>query len=371
MGLMATIEAELSNYQSRRDFISFSSKRRGAGGYPPRRPDIGRPSISPEPPDKGGFRLGRRSLIIAGAVAVVGTIAVATALLKPWELFQTTEQEQFVDPALKELGHELYNWQQDGTKLSAIFPEINKAADILTGKIDPRTFIPIMKLPLMFKIVDNNPDFNLKLVEDTIDPRGILVSIREGTSTSLPWISRQSEAAIRLTPTIRANTVRRPITVKEVSQLYDHYEYCRLYLSLVQNAGVKVDINNLDNMPISETEKIIVMAHQLRRHEEITFQKRSFLIDIVDFGSAIKIGGILFANWYVDQLNRKLPIQENADWFKTGHDFAGFLQSKGLIIQRQRGGLFTWTKGQSPNINSEEFLKLVEEYSGRTRAVFV
>lgn len=94
MRLMATIEAEFPSMQSRRDFISFSSKRRGAGGRPPRKPDIGRPSISPEPPDKGGFKPGRRPLIIAGTAFAVG--AVAAAVIRPWERFITQSEKDSV-----------------------------------------------------------------------------------------------------------------------------------------------------------------------------------------------------------------------------------------------------------------------------------
>lgn len=112
-------------------------------------------------------------------------------------------------------------------------------------------------------------------------------------------------------------------------------------------------------------------AHRLRILEERIYQRSSFLRNIVDTGSGLKTG-IMFANWYLDQLNRKIPLPnpESVRWFRTGNNLVGFLQEKGLIYQPARGELFLWTKGQSPEINSAEFLQLIEEFINTKASVF-
>ncbi len=129
---------------------------------------------------------------------------------------------------------------------------------------------------------------------------------------------------------IKASTIRWPILVKEVSQFLDHYAYSKLYLSLVQKSGISVDVINPSNLPTSDIEQTIVVAHSLRMLEE--------------------------------KLNSP-PV-------KSGHQYAGFLQYRGLIHQTGVGKPFYWVKGQSPNIDSEEFLQLLKEFTKKDGKVF-
>ncbi len=368
---MATAEM-LSFDQSRRDLFLFARRKKITGRQPPEG-SAGKlqsgTSQTPPQPDNNRFRFTKRQLIIGGTLAAGGS--VLAALLKPWDWFIEKTETMFVDPQLQQLGKEIYNWQLlNGTSVIDISPETRKTTDILTGKVNPRSLIPIIKLPVSFDPNAKDAGFSLNLV-DSNDNRRVLVTLPSGQIHRLNWISSESEATIQLSEDIKKSSVRWPILIIEVSQIYDFFAYSQLYLSLVQKAGIGFEVINPDNLLFSDLEKTIVVEESIRILEEKLSQKPSFFRTIVDVGSALRVGGILFANWYVDQLNRRIPISESADWVKGGQHYAGFLQSKGLITQQRRGGLFTWTNGQSPSINSEEFLRLVEEFSGKTRNVFI
>ena len=49
----------------------------------------------------------------------------------------------------------------------------------------------------------------------------------------LLWVSYDHQSSITLSTEVLASSIRLPILVKEVSQLYDHLNYCRVYLSVI------------------------------------------------------------------------------------------------------------------------------------------
>lgn len=353
----------------RRNLITtlFSREKDGYHSIRVVSPNKREPSSSPyhpQPPERGGHRLTRRQIIAgAGIVVTAGTIR----LLEPWNWFAN---EPLIEPELAKFGTEIETWRlANGIKVSDLFSECQKAAGLLNGKINPRQFIPSVKLPVTLD--SNAPDaaLSLDLVEDPNDTRKIEVQLPDGRSYSRDWISRIL-ATIKMTPEIKTSTIRLPILTKEASQFIDHYLYSQIYLLLVQNAGININVRNPHNVPTSDVEQTIVTAHALRMLEEELTQKPSFLREIVDAGSGLRIGGILFANWYVDQLNRRLIVAEDSPSVQGGHQYAGFLQEKGLIYQPGRGKPFLWVKGQGPQIASEEFLQLLKEFTENTGKVF-
>ena len=173
----------------------------------------------------------------------------------------------------------------------------------------------------------------------------------------LPWVSYGNQSLIALSTEVLASSIRLPILVKEVSQLYDNLDYCRVYLSVMQGRGVQFMVQNQQHVATSENETIAAVAHELRKVEEETLGHRSLLVTLVDTGSALRVGGILFATWYLDQLNRKITVPNDSRWAQAGHQIGGFLQDRGLI--RQQGDIFVWTKGKAPEIISPELLSLV------------
>lgn len=83
---MAIIGAEFPKFIQ--DFAFFARQRGSRRQQWPKR--TGETFLpEPRPPDKSGFRLGRRSLIIGGTV-IIGA-GTAVAILRPWELFDQTD----------------------------------------------------------------------------------------------------------------------------------------------------------------------------------------------------------------------------------------------------------------------------------------
>lgn len=150
MGLMVTIETGLHSMQSRRDFVFFSAKKKRSGGHPPRRPNIGRPSISPEPPDKGGFKLGRRPLIIAGTVVAIGAAAAVT---RPWErLISQPEKDSVPNLDLKIDEAEFWKVVKAGGKFE-VLPDATDKSKLLP--YSPNIYMG--RSGTLFKIGINKP----------------------------------------------------------------------------------------------------------------------------------------------------------------------------------------------------------------------
>lgn len=274
--------------------------------------------------------------------------------------------EQFTDLKLQIYGRELAAWVlKDGTKM-VDYPEVRKAIDILSGKFNPKVYIPFAKPPMVFvPSTDSGGKFTRHIEYDINSKRrGIVISLPTGEKLPYFWISNdKSRGEIKLEQSVQNNSVRMPIIVKEVSQVYDLPEYYRLYMRLAQEQGISYSYINEDNIPTSEDELIANVCETLSAFERER-TGNSFLTDIIDTGSHIRVGGFLFANWYQDQLNRGFkPDVSNVVNF-VGISIMRFLINKRLI--RQNGNHYDWINGQSPEINSKEFMDLLKEASEKS-----
>lgn len=306
------------------------------------------------------MRVERRSLIKLTILGSAGLFACQLPDLRP--------TEQYTAPQLQQLGQEVANWTlYNGSKMVDLFPEARKASDILTGKINPRVFNPFINPPIKFSTDVKDADFVFHVRSDLNDSRGAGVISPSGRRVPYRWISQDaSGATIRISLEILQTTARLPIIIKEVSSLYDEEDFCRLYLSLVDKAGGQTVLINPSNIPTTEQERVIALAVAASKLEE-QVNTTSLLLSLIDIGGHIRTGGIMFANWYLDLLNRRQPVPQ-AEWFNVGHQYVGFLQRKRLI--KQEGNMFIWTKGQPPAISSPEFLGLYTELTGRKLPVF-
>lgn len=278
--------------------------------------------------------------------------------------------EQFTDLKLQVYGRELAAWVlKDGTKM-ANYTEVRKAIDILSGKIDPRIYVPFVKPQLIFiPAVDSGGAFIRHIQYDRSSKRrGLAISLPTGEKLPYYWISNQSSRGeIRLDPSVQSSSVRMPVLVKEVSQVYDLPEYYRLYMKLAQEQGISYRYINEDNVSTTQDE-ILANACEAISNIETEQIGSSFLNEIIDTGSHIRVGGISFANWYQDQINRGFRIDENSTVNRVGISVMQFLKNKRLIMQD--GSRFVWTRGQAPNIDSKEFMDLLTELSGKSGLTF-
>lgn len=360
MGFYMAVEAGFLPGQnlegiSRRDFLDLAGRRRRQKGQPPRSrgPEIS--SRAPTPHGWRPLRLDRKGFLLA----LGGTLAGGTAIVltRPWELFI---QPEFMPEEAKRLGREVNSWRLgNGVLMSAAFPEIKQAADLLEGRIDPRKFIPQLKVPVGFSSEVSYAAFVFTPEFDVESPRQIKVRTNRGDEYTLPFLKPNSMGSFQFSPEILRSSIRLPIAAKEASQVVDHLAYSRVYVSLLKEYGT-FTLDNPDNIPTTEEEFITSIAYaqnqvQLQETGSTWFQ------DFVDFGSGIRMGGIVFANWLLEEGRMgRIPQGPQVD---AGHNWAGFMQDKGYIVERN--GMFVWAR-RLPEIASKEFLQLFNEFTGRT-----
>lgn len=315
--------------------------------------------------------LSRREFLTQIAIGSIFLNACRSSSGPDSEVFPKTAEspipvEQFMDSKLQIYAKELAGWVlKDGTRM-ADFTEVRKAIDILSGKIDPRIYVPFAKPPMIFLPVSNSGGaFTRHLEYETNSTeRGIVVSLPTGEKLPYFWLSNErSRSEIKLETRVQNNTVRMPVLVKEVSQVYDLPEYYRLYMRLAEEQGISYSYINENSIPTSGDE-ILANACEALSLIEKERTGNSFLNDIIDVGSHLRVGGFLFASWYQDQLNRGLKPDESSIVNRVGKTMMVFLTNKRLIVLN--GNHYDWINGKSPDIDSKEFLDLFKEMSGKS-----
>ncbi len=277
---------------------------------------------------------------------------------------QPRSQEQFVVPTLQQLGQEVDNWRlRNGLRVADKFPEARQAIDLLSGLTNPKRLFPYAASPIEFSTNPDNgiADLNIDPAFEQTGSRRIVVTNKNGSKFELPVLKHNLPVQIRLSPEVMDSTIRYPIAIKEASQLNEFLDYCRVYVSLLKQAGTTFILQNPDNIPTSEAEltfSIALIEADLDKQET----GRSWLHEFVDIGSFIRVGGLAFANWYSDQVQS--GFKPSGRPIEVGSSVAGFLQSNNLI--RMENNMFVWTTGKAPAINSQQFLDLFDAaFAGR------
>jgi hypothetical protein len=144
---------------------------------------------------------------------------------------------------------------------------------------------------------------------------------------------------------------------KEVSQLIDYPNYSRAFVNYLRSAyGISISLENPYNTPTSENEVFISIANNIALEDAIV-GREAFRI-FVNISSFLRTG-VIFANWYQDQLLKGLKPEGR--FIQTGVKTADFLRQRGLI--GKEGGIFFWSRGAQPPINDDKFLDLVSDFS--------
>lgn len=315
-----------------------------------------------------------RRLFLRRVTTVVGTSAALTTPIGAYllEKFLKSPEPQYAAPELQTLAQEARAWTLvDGRKMTTLFPETEIVAAVLSGKVDPRTFMPFIQPRILFANDTDDAMLQTRYETDDAAKTKAVITLPKGgqfpggANLNYAWLGKnRSFSTIKISPEIQRSTIRVPVALKEASQLKDMPEYYQLYLQVAQDQGVEFTVVNPDNLPISEAEKIANIAENLGFAEKaLTGESTSFLDTIADIGSHIRMGGITFANWYQDQLNRGYNPVETAA-IKAGKNFVGLLESKGVL--RRQGDIWAWTNGSAPEISSPRFLQLVLEMSTKS-----
>lgn len=327
----------------------------------------------PVQPQGGGWHPGRRDFLIAGAAAV------GAAILRPWDWLRgqlgsdrtvatpravttvvSAENPYMPDGAIK-LGREINAWRVGrGVSTVQTFPEIKQAADLLEGKVDPRQYIPQLKVPVEFVLSESEQAFSFKPEFDLDSSRKVRVRTNKEEEFTLPFLKPNCVGSLKFSPDVLNSSMRLPIAAKEASQIVDHLEYCKAYVALLRENG-SFTLENPDNIATTEEEFIISIAWA-QLQVELDRTGVSWFHEFVDIGSGLRVGGIAFANWYEEQVRSgRQPVQDVN--FRTGSNLGGFLQAKNYISERN--GMWVWTTGEAPEIGSKRFLNMFNDYTGR------
>ncbi len=85
------------------------------------------------------------------------------------------------------------------------------------------------------------------------------------------------------------------------------------------------------------------------------------LLDLlVDVGSHMRMGGLVYANWYFNEKKSGRTLQEDLT-FETGKSVSDFLLTEKVLEKKENG--IIWVEGEPPAIDSELFIKLVLKFS--------
>lgn len=279
---------------------------------------------------------------------------------------------EYVAPELKRLGQELANWTlADGNKMVNIYPEVKKTSDLLQGLVDPRSYIPVIRVPVQFS---NNTDIGefsiINVLTNPQDPRKVVINRRGSKASESEWAPESSSPShLAFSKDVMASSVKGVVATKEVDQVINYIKCCRAAIAEASKKGVNVIIQNSTNLPSSEALNLFNQAYSLRALElKANPNEMPYLDLLVEFSSAIAIGPI-FGTWLLDQGYRgiknpnPLPL-----WWDTSIDITGFLQDQKLVTQERT--FFRWTKGQPPQIGTTEFDQLLKAYTGRSGSSF-
>lgn len=283
-----------------------------------------------------------------------------TKIAPPPTPSSTPNQPRFTDLECQKISNELRQWKlANGRFITDVVTEAKEAATELAGLLDPRVYLP-MDIPIHLHANSPLPDAQLSLAyHDTPeDSRKIDITLPLKKSFRYDWCNITT-ATIELPSEIYTHPgARMVIAAKEISSIYYYPGFWKIYSELLAEKGISYKIINPQNLPTTPQEEVFNLSKSFL-YLERDAPSNYFYQGLIDLGSGLLSGGILFANLYLDSLNKKTPLPQSK-WVDAGHQYAGFLQEKGLI--KQQTGSFVWTKGLRPTID-REFLNLYREFS--------
>lgn len=281
------------------------------------------------------------------------------------ETDQTSNRERYTTPELEKLGQQLQEWKlHNGRKMSDLYVEVQLAADLLKGSLDPKTILPSFKGPLTLSI-DPQISIGGLLIDEKLDrddPRKIELYNRNQLLYRDNWL-RNSIVKLQLAPHIQSSESRYYITVKEITQFLYRKQYQDLYRSLLERGAIRLVLNNPTQIPTSDQEKASSFGTTIARFERDRYGYSS-LDDFIDVGSRLQTAPI-GATQRLD-LERTGRSVANLHWSRIEQVNTDFLRSKGLL--RERGGIVTWAK---PFVIDEDFFLLFADYTRPMRRVLI
>lgn len=207
-------------------------------------------------------------------------------------------------PDIANLGLDIEKWTlADGTRVVSLYPEVQRAADLIRHRSNLSDFVPFAKQPLRLLMEGSDAALSRNLRSQASDPtrpdpRRVLITMPSGRNEGYLWLNKDiSSLAIKMSPEIVRSSVRLPIGVKEASSALDYMFYARLYLRLAGEQGLSFDLRNPTNIPTPDDEFVANAAEDIA-NIEIRAVRKSLFDELVDFGSHIRTGGILYGTWY-------------------------------------------------------------------------
>lgn len=268
------------------------------------------------------------------------------------------QSEKFTVPELQKLGKELEEWRLANGRLAVeVFPYIKPSINMLKGQLDPRVYIPPIHPPITFDGTDLKElggQLRLVLNPDDKDSRTITIITPRGLILTDHWLKADTSLTIAIDKSIMGRTVRMVFAEKEIRQLIDMPLTDSFYLKWAKEQGVKFSpVINPDNIPFTTREYEFNCAARLRNLEFQYNNGISYLEYLIDIGSYIRSGIILYVNWSLEQLSKGKVVPEQEPWSQRPMGLITHLIN--LKLLKESGGVVTWAAGQPPEVGSPSF----------------
>lgn len=306
---------------------------------------------------------------LAGGASIVVTSCMPDQLYPPTPTavpigasatVESLVTERFTDQELQKLGMEIIGWRLPSReRVVDVFPEAMVASQFLLGRIHPQSFVPRLGIPVILEKNTPEPGFTMTMFPRDDDPRKSAITTASQTQYIYSWIGH-ARGLILVPSDIMASSARLPVVTTLTSRLIDHDAYSRLYLGQMGAKGIKFKVQSINLARVSLMEASLNLATSLER-AELEQTHFSTLQYFIQHGSAIR-NSVLMANWLeVEKIEgRRIPP---TDWATKMNTTVEFAITSGLI--KKQGSVWVWTAGQSPNINSMEFISKINELANQ------
>ncbi len=272
---------------------------------------------------------------------------------------ETYQPENFIDDGLRKIGVELENWSiKNGRKMVDLYDEVRQVRDLLTGKVDPRIYLPNLKLPLRLGVEtpDRAASLSIKPNENPRDTRKIQIRFATGVSTDpISWLNNP-EVSVRLSTEVQnMGTGKLPVVVKELIQFITLLKVYKIYLDNTPNT--KALFLNPANIP-TRIEDILYNQGKVTEAAEDTVLKYSPLSELIDLGGGVGIGGLVYGTSLLNDQISSSNLQQPGPM--ALQRYLDFLKRENLV--KEESGHMVWAVLGPPIIGTIESIIQTDKY---------
>lgn len=302
------------------------------------------------------FRQQRRRTLkyIGGAVLAAAGLGAAS---------QTVPGKAVVETLTgADVRQRLREWRlPEGQLMTDISPEVADAAEYLSAP-SLEAFFPVFKGPIRIEYTKENEPGLLSVSSKFDSPEDSPVKISSWGEDNKPLTTptlKSLSFKVVISEKMKGTRAELAVLAKEVIQIKDIIEYCKIYKKLVEENGARFDIKYSDDTKYQRD--LAVLSWGVVQMDIAARQKKyNWLKEFLDTGAHLRVGGIAYANWWFNYPKERgmfPPI-----FTGPGDRVVQFLSNEGLLVRN--GNVMRWKNGRAPQANSDEFAELYSKYTG-------